>query len=285
MAADEPICLAVLFLDLNVVEIVDTPKDKRMERFWRTIPAAPRSFLHTLHRRLDSEGLRWAPRSFLACPDMRSAITTYRPEHSTNPFVLGTEGLCIESPGYYFRNGLVSLVSTFYIVKQLRSVIEVLNQNSELGHNVRIPYTFHDDRWVQTSELNPFQAHSCQNAAIIVDDQLSAFSSSLESGESDREPGFLDTQNGGYTYSGILVSVSAICGGVIFCWRIEAVLMIRDSNEESSRCVKELFLGRESPGRRLGMLPFLSTDSKSGVDNLLMVDNVELPQKQRWCLQ
>ncbi|KAJ5788246.1 heterokaryon incompatibility protein [Penicillium paradoxum] len=62
--SDEPLCLGAL-LNLNVGVLARTKPEARMEKFWTMLHKVPLNLLTLKSQRMDTEGLRWAPRSFL----------------------------------------------------------------------------------------------------------------------------------------------------------------------------------------------------------------------------
>ncbi len=64
VASDEALCLTTL-LDLDMARILRCPPERRMEEFWKILPVIPSEVLQPTVERLDTEGLRWAPRSLM----------------------------------------------------------------------------------------------------------------------------------------------------------------------------------------------------------------------------
>jgi len=64
VASDEALCLTTL-LDLDMARILRCPPKRRMEEFWKSLPVIPSEVLQPTVERLDTEGLRWAPRSLM----------------------------------------------------------------------------------------------------------------------------------------------------------------------------------------------------------------------------
>lgn len=67
VSTDEALCIAVL-LDLDVEEIARTSPPLRFQRLWEMLPGCPRQLVFTKKPTLESNGLHWAPRSFLMQP-------------------------------------------------------------------------------------------------------------------------------------------------------------------------------------------------------------------------
>jgi hypothetical protein len=61
---DEPICIASI-LKMDVKGLVDLPDDKRMEALYAKVGRASPSLLFMPHPKLQTDGFRWAPSTFL----------------------------------------------------------------------------------------------------------------------------------------------------------------------------------------------------------------------------
>lgn len=64
VALDETLCLGV-FLGLDDLGLAQPKPKTRMERLWGMIPRVPLSLVYEAGERLEIDGLRWAPRTFL----------------------------------------------------------------------------------------------------------------------------------------------------------------------------------------------------------------------------
>lgn len=61
---DEPLCLATL-ANLDMEAVLEGPKEGRMKRFWSLLPNVSAQVIFWTGSRLEEDGFRWAPASFL----------------------------------------------------------------------------------------------------------------------------------------------------------------------------------------------------------------------------
>lgn len=105
---DEALSLGVLF-NFEITEIAkEEGQDGRMEKFWSMFDEVPISIIMLEERKLETDGFRWAPRSFMR--DNESIVRNNRNQlmHS-NPARRTERGLEFSTPGYIFAAGVYEL--------------------------------------------------------------------------------------------------------------------------------------------------------------------------------
>ena len=116
VASDEALCLAAL-LDLDISQIIHTPAEKRMPKFWSMIDRLPVDIIFSRHPRLKVEGYRWAPQSTLRSGGNNSGhhnLMVTR-ELTVPPAKLTPMGLLVQLPGFVMNIGEHPIGDTFHL--------------------------------------------------------------------------------------------------------------------------------------------------------------------------
>lgn len=118
VATDEPICIANL-LQLDASKIVRTEPSRRMDELWKLIPQVPEAVIDITGRTLESQGLRWAPASFLL-PNQRIAGLTGQVVGGIRPglqneLTRDAEGLHLRKAGTIIHSGDFPIGELFYV--------------------------------------------------------------------------------------------------------------------------------------------------------------------------
>jgi len=100
VSSDEPLLVGLL-LGLDVLRILDGPKDSRMNRMWSLASAArrgiPQDIIFRIGPRLHEPGFRWAPATLLV-QEPTSRILQLR-DNVNESAVLSKDGLLVRRPG------------------------------------------------------------------------------------------------------------------------------------------------------------------------------------------
>jgi hypothetical protein len=113
--SDEALCLAAL-LDLDVSQIVHTPAEQRMAKFWSMLDKIPGDIIFNQSPRLKTEGFRWAPRSTLRSAGNNSGYGNMAlRELNLPPAKLTPMGLLVQLPGFIMNVGECPIGDTFYL--------------------------------------------------------------------------------------------------------------------------------------------------------------------------
>lgn len=100
VASDEPLCLGAM-LDLDVLKIARASLETRMQVFWSLVNTIPASLVFYNGPRLDTEGFRWAPRSFLRQSFDGRTIVNPLPSYTQPQIATRTDhGLHVKFPGF-----------------------------------------------------------------------------------------------------------------------------------------------------------------------------------------
>ena len=122
VVSDEPICFGTL-LGLDVFEIAQTPPELRMQKLWKMLPCIPGSILNTTMDRLDTPGLRWAPRTFLR--SLKNQDRIGGPSSGLLPFGKGERGMELKEEGVLLqRPGLLIRTKSIFIASQAYFKVE-----------------------------------------------------------------------------------------------------------------------------------------------------------------
>lgn len=118
VATDEPICLANL-LQLDASRIVRTEPSQRMDEFWKLIPQVPEAVINVAGRTLESQGLRWAPASFLLpnqrIPALAGQVIGGIMPGPQNELTRDAEGLHLNKAGTIIHSGKFPIGELFYV--------------------------------------------------------------------------------------------------------------------------------------------------------------------------
>jgi hypothetical protein len=173
VGSDEPLCLGTL-LGLDVLEIAPTEPNLRMQKFWRMLPSIPHSMLFDDSAKLDVDGLRWAPVTFLRSPLNKdqaggpsiSAKPTGAPFMSSG--ILLERGLMVERPGLVVAARTALIGGTAYF----------RGENDKTWYHARcfhrkasnaVPYEFHCDGRPKSFGIKPGEWYGCEDIGIILD--------------------------------------------------------------------------------------------------------------------
>lgn len=171
VATDEAICLSNL-LGLDTGSIIRADPAKRMQLFWKMIPAVPIVLLQDVGPKIQAPGLSWAPTSLLFQDHYVSA--NYAQDSRPGRWILGfhekvkrtDEGLRLKRPGLLMSCGELSLGERFYVV-------------TETGQWIRCLWTYIDSKsWSESAPAEgedrvcsqPFKEHNTTEVAWIADD-------------------------------------------------------------------------------------------------------------------
>ncbi|KAF3920252.1 hypothetical protein AA313_de0207748 [Arthrobotrys entomopaga] len=80
--SDEALCLGTL-LNLDTLELAKADPETRMAKFWRMLPKVPETVLFEGGETFDTDGLRWAPKTFLQPKSDHRGIKDNTLHHST----------------------------------------------------------------------------------------------------------------------------------------------------------------------------------------------------------
>ncbi|KAI1460214.1 hypothetical protein F4805DRAFT_19662 [Annulohypoxylon moriforme] len=202
VAEDEPLCLAVL-LDLDVEEMTRTEPHLRMERFWRMLPAVPRSLAFaSLNSLMEVDGLHWAPKTFLKSPLNDSKYGTPHGLEfgwKETPARLTQRGMRLDDVGISFLHKTKHFASSFYLRDQYSGWHRV-----ELG-NEGIDLSLDD-----VDHAGQVKASGHQDMAII-----------LDTGAGCSNSWDLAERTNHNLYHGVLVVVDEEKNDIIFCQRVQ----------------------------------------------------------------
>ena len=114
---DEAICIAT-FIGFYTDRVHDLPPDRRILYLLSHIPKVPRHIMFMAGTKLQDEGYRWAPASFL---NRNTSTDTYA--LTAGASVPRTpDGLSVTFPGFTFKHGCDKLESIFYMVDRAERV-------------------------------------------------------------------------------------------------------------------------------------------------------------------
>ncbi|KIX96499.1 uncharacterized protein Z520_07765 [Fonsecaea multimorphosa CBS 102226] len=114
---DEAICIAT-FLGFHTDRVYDLPPERRIPYLLSHIPQVPRHIMFMAGTKLQDEGYRWAPASFL---NRNTSTDTYAlTAGSSVPRT--TAGLSVEFPGFTIKYGGERLDSVFYMIDRAERV-------------------------------------------------------------------------------------------------------------------------------------------------------------------
>ncbi|KIW65390.1 hypothetical protein PV04_07653 [Phialophora macrospora] len=116
-AGDEAICIAT-FLGFYTDRVYDLPPERRILYLLSHIPQVPRHMLFMAGRKLQDEGYRWAPASFL---NRNTSTDTYSLV-AGSPAPRTAAGLTVEFPGFTIQYASDRLEPVFYMLDRAARV-------------------------------------------------------------------------------------------------------------------------------------------------------------------
>lgn len=161
--SDESICVASLF-ELDLSQIVRTPQDQRMHVLIQLQQWFPQGIIFMDADRLETPGLRWAPKSFLAQqPSELGLLNDERPAVRYNE-----HGLPVVYPGFLLTVPKQPLCSTFFAVDEENAstyLISGRHQATGKWRDMFSPHVLHRPAVIMSRDV----AQASQSDAIIVD--------------------------------------------------------------------------------------------------------------------
>lgn len=212
VVSDEPICFGTL-LGLDVFELAQTPPESRMQKFWKMLPSIPVSILNTNMDKLDTPGLRWAPRTFLR--SLKNQDRIGGPSTGVLPFEKGSvelsaEGVHLQRPGLLVHTKSLFVGSQAYLkVEGGETWYKAQFWLSQLPDAIPTKvYSTGKGRYhkVQVGNWEGFE-----DIAIILDYEL------FSEHDSETPSGELSSHSPGGTQNAYLVAIREERDGVIFC--------------------------------------------------------------------
>lgn len=269
VASDEPTCLSVL-LDLDVAEILRTDPNSRMQKFWRMLPAIPEVIAFSTFPSLDSDGLRWAPSTFLASP---LTIDSYgnpggavASTGTSSPTTLTSRGLLLQGHGLLFSTATNIIGQNIYIRDENHVVWQLaLGTSSAPG---KIPYEYYNDGSVKRHGVSPWLSHGCRQAAFI------------RSMWADKVVGKPEGAPDGLDSGGLVVAVYEDRNGVVFGQKICLGFlqqMYRDRDRVSLMEINRIYAHGSASHDNIVL------DRRNG--SITLVDGIQKPINQRWCMR
>jgi len=156
--SDEPVCLATM-LGLDTLRIVKAPSDKRMLLLWSLIKEIPAEIIFLAGEKLEVDGYRWAPRSFLRQSVKENTQNIkYVDHYEISNAQRGVRGLSVQFPGFaLLYEWQDSIGQTFYIRDEHKVwyLVTTDMQYSGLAKSYEQPLD-ECDHIIRASKIDPF---------------------------------------------------------------------------------------------------------------------------------
>ena len=270
VSSDEALCLAALLLHDGVEKIASTDKELRMQEFWRMLPTVPASVLFDLSPKLDVDGLRWAPCSFLRSEysaPLNNLISNPKPATRTN------RGLEVEYPGLVFASKLGFIGEEIHLRDENHTWYHIQCIIRESRYTV--PYELPEGGKGQS--ISPAIAYNTHQVGFILRDLANEFP------DLNADPEFHDKRRliPPSMIVVVLVAINEEKDGIIYCRRLcggHLKRLTQGSHANDINELEKIFSGE--PTAHYG--GSLAMDKRNGTIGCAISQTK--PSDQRWCV-
>lgn len=284
---DEVICVATL-LDLDLKAIMETPKSERMKKLLLLQRRIPSNIIFGNMQRMQVDGFRWAPESFMAKAFRRGVAKTA---------LCSEAGLNVQYPGIKFPGN-----ATVITPKQLSYTMEIMpsgkredvdnsgrDKRSEVEKGIRpFAITLGIREYEEEEVLRDWSMYRPSTYAIILEEPL--VKSENDDGYSHRIYGALvSIYREGGTLSVRYIEQVTVTRGLIMAAEDKEDegdnLGAKDNSKLESITASESRDDMSTVSKRSEYFKTLGVLMRDvGIGEILLENPIHLPQDQKWCI-